>query len=238
MQSLHSNLIVGPDGSNRLDDGDHLKGSRKGEKYFFDPTGGMYTKVSAIYREIFEEMKSVVEKNSNKPQKDRSCPEDSFGKIMNWLNEAETEYRKISSCDAEHDFDLDRLKSFSDQIWRLVKFKNNPFHVKRSDEYIITFKKTSHRFKENFSSDEIKEEMVGLRFNATEDIETDAPTYEKNHVADNELDQIMVELSKMYCKDDTLSVKGIFEYQRQSNSQPQPDPQSQPDSQPQSEPQS
>ena len=203
---------MGPDGSNRLDDGDHLKGSSERQKYFFDATGGMYTEVSAIYREIFEEMMSVVEKNSGLDKKDRFCPEESFGKIMDLLKQAEAVYRNIYGCDAEaeHDFDPDRLKVFSDPIWRLVKFQNKPFYVKRSNEYIIIFKKTSNNYRK-CPSFEVKSKMESLKFD--EFIEKvgndDIPVYKKQ-VANEELDGIMKELGEMYCKKDTLSVKGIF----------------------------
>lgn len=198
LKSLHSNLVVGPEVSKRLDDEDHLRGPRGEQQYFFDATGGVYTAVSAIYRQIFEKMKSVV------AAEDRPCPPERFNEIMRLLQQAEEEYIKMSCWNAKDDFNPRILKARSAEIWREVKVQGKPYYVKRSNEYNITLKKTLPYY-----MDTVRDLMQGLRFEAVCDYETDILTCTKR-VADSELDQNMEQLSEMYDKKDALSIQGIF----------------------------
>lgn len=195
LKSLHSNLVVGPEVSSRLDDEDHLKGPRGEQQYFFDATGGIYTEVSAIYREIFEKMNLVV----NCP-----CPQESFEEIMKLLQQAEEKYRKMSRCDEKDDFNPEILKARSAEIWRKVELQDKPYYVKRSDKYIITVKKTLPYF-----MNAVRDKMRSLGYESVCNYETNILTCTKK-VEDRELNQNMEQLREMYDKKDTLSIQGIL----------------------------
>ncbi len=97
--SLRSNLVLGPDGKDRIDDPAHREGGAEND---FDPTFGEYARVSAIYEQIDNELTAIGNLNDE---------------IINQLSEAERLYAEIQT---RKGLRPDMLNTDVENLWEKV----------------------------------------------------------------------------------------------------------------------